>query len=119
MKEYGNDSINIDVDNSKLPYKREKPSFKQNPKRVKTYYKNILEDPDSSNLIELSTKKSSNPRVKHTKTKSYSVYEKNNIDDKTAENLILENKRKLTRLTKKTYYDKSQINFSVLFFLGG
>ena len=108
MKEYGNDSVNIDVDNSKLPYKREKPSFKQNPKRLKTYHKNILEDPDSSTLIELSNKKS----LKYTKTKSNTVYAKNNMDEKTAENLILENKRKLTRLTKKTYYDKSQINLT-------
>ena len=114
MKEYGNDSLNIDVDNldnSKLPYKREKPSFKQNPKRIK-HYKNILDDPDSSTLIELSTKKTSNQNKKDFKKKSKTMFEKNIIDEKTAENLILENKRKLTRLTKKTYYDKSQINLT-------
>ena len=44
------DSINIGVKEENVPYKRERPTFKQGKRR-----KNIIEDPDSSTLIELST----------------------------------------------------------------
>ena len=114
MKEYGNDFINLDVDNNKTSHMREKPSFKQNTKRKKNYYKNILDDNDSSNLIELSSKNGLNQNnLDDNFRKSHTTYKKNNnLDEKSAENLINENKKKLTRLTNKTYYDKSKINLT-------
>ena len=33
MKEYGNDSINLDIDNNNISHKRERPTFKQDMKR--------------------------------------------------------------------------------------
>ena len=112
MKEY-DDSVNINVIDQKVPYKRERPSFKQDMNRKKNYSKNILDEPDSSALIELSTKNSSSPNKSIiNKTKSKTIYKKSVYDEKYTENLILENKRKLTRLTKKTYYDKSKINLT-------
>ena len=59
MKEYDDGSMNINVENQDVPYKRERPLFKHSMKR-KNYSKNILEEPDSSTLIELITKDSSN-----------------------------------------------------------
>ena len=113
MKEYDDDSMNIEVKNQKVPYKREKPIFKKNKKRKNNNSKNILDEPDSSTLIELSTKKSSSPNKGMTnKPKSKTIYRRNIYDEKYTENLILENKRKLSRLTKKTYYDKSKINLT-------
>ena len=112
MKEY-DDSVNINVIDQKVPYKRERPSFKQDMNKKKNYSKNILDEPDSSALIELSTKNSSSPNKSIiNKTKSKTIYKKSVYDEKYTENLILENKRKLTRLTKKTYYDKSKINLT-------
>ena len=57
MKEPDGDSVKIDVEKDSKPYKREKPIFK---KTKMHYSKNILEDTDSSALIELSTKNSPN-----------------------------------------------------------
>ena len=112
MKEYDDGSMNIDVENKDVPYKRERPLFKHSMKR-KNYSKNILEEPDSSTLIELTTKDSSNQnKLNFQKKKSNTIYMKSVLDEKYTENLILENKKKLTRLTKKTYYDKSKINLT-------
>ena len=108
MKEYGNDSINLDIDNNNISHKRERPTFKQDMKRKKNYYKNILDENDSSNFIELATKEN----LSADKRKSRTTYKKNNLDEKSTENLILENKKKLSRLTNKTYYDKSKINLT-------
>ena len=108
MKEYGNDSINLDVDNNNIFHKRQRPTFNQNMKRKKNYYKNILDENASANLIELSTQDNLNTNKK----KSNTTYKKNNFNEKSTENLILENKKKLTRLTNKTYYDKSKINLT-------
>jgi len=112
MKENEEESIDVFTD-QKSPYKRPKPDFKKNSKRKKNSSKNILEEQDSSAMIELSTKNDSNPGKRRlVKMKSNTIYKSSMYDEKTTENLILENKRKLTRLTKKTYYDKSKINLT-------
>ena len=103
MKEPDGDSVKIDVEKDSKPYKREKPIFK----KTKIHYsKNILEDTDSSALIELSTKNSPN------KIKSNTIYHKVIANEKMTENLIRENRRKLGKLKKNTYYDKSRINLT-------
>ena len=101
MKENEEESIDVFTD-QKSPYKRPKPDFKKNSKRKKNNSKNILEEQDSSAMIELSTKNDSNPGKRRlVKMKSNTIYKSSMYDEKTTENLILENKRKLTRLTKK------------------
>ena len=72
MKEYGNDSINLDIDNNNISHKRERPTFKQDMKRKKNYYKNILDENDSSNFIELATKEN----LSADKRKSRTTYKK-------------------------------------------
>ena len=109
MKENNDDSININVKEQNVPYKRERPTFKQNNKRKNNYYKNVLDEPDTSALIELSTKNSSSPNKNNLlKRKSKTFHKKQSLtDEKYTEKLILENKKKLTRLTNKTYYTRT------------
>ena len=109
MKENNDDSINIGVKEENVPYKRERPTFKQGKRR-----KNIIEDPDSSALIELSTINNPSPDENDLEQRKSKTFHKKQTlaDEKYTKNLILENKKKLTRLTSKTYYDKSKINLT-------
>ena len=73
MKEYGNDSINLDVDNNNIFHKRQRPTLNQNNKRKKNFYKNILDENASDNLIELSTQDNfiANKKKSNTTYKKY------------------------------------------------
>ena len=114
--------IKINEDNNSQPYKREKPIFKKNTehnfskKNVKPIFKDINDEDKNSSPkkeIELSSKGSNSPSKSiHNKRKSRTLYKYNKYNDKNSDYLILENKRKLSRLTKKTYYDKSRINLT-------
>ena len=117
MKEFDDDTMKIEQEKDK-PYKREKPIFKKSTdfkhsRRNKPYIKDINEEDKYSSpkkQIELSTKNSGSPIESRNKSKTLYKFAKH--EKKDSEYLILENKRKLSRLTKKTYYDKSRINLT-------
>ena len=119
MKELEDEENKIN-DAENKPYKREKPIFKKGTYnyfgKLKQNSKDINQKDNNSSPtkeIELSTKNSNSPQKGvHNKQKSKTLYKYNKYDDKNSEYLILENKRKLSRLTKKTYYDKSRINLT-------
>ena len=119
MKELEDEENKIN-DAENKPYKREKPIFKKGIYnyfgKLKQNSKDINQKDNNSSPtkeIELSTKNSNSPQKGvHNKQKSKTLYKYNKYDDKNSEYLILENKRKLSRLTKKTYYDKSRINLT-------
>ena len=122
MKEFQDDTININEKMNSKEYKREKPIFKKKIKNaysknnLKPFYKDInLDDSSSNQGIELSTKNNHSPQkgiinnLNKYKSKTVNKYH-NNL--KSSDYLISENKRKLSRLTKKTYFDKSKINLT-------
>ena len=117
MKELEDDTIKIEQEKDK-PYKREKPIFKKgtdykHSQRNKLFIKDINQEDKYSSpkkQIELSTKGSGSPIESRNKSKTLYKFAKH--EKKDSEYLILENKRKLSRLTKKTYYDKSRINLT-------
>ena len=62
-------------------------------------------------MIELSTKNSNSPI--QNKRKSRTLYKHSKNEQKNNDYQIMENKRKLSRLRKKTYYDKNKINLTI------
>ena len=113
------ESIKINEEKNNKVYKREKPIFKKNTdlnskKNIKPYFKDINQEDNNSSPkkeIELSSKGSNSPKITN-KKKSRTLYKYNKHNEKNTDDLILETKRKLSRLTKKTYYDKSKINLT-------
>ena len=115
MKEFQDDTIKINEEKNNKPYKREKPIFKKNTenytrKKNKPVFKDINQEDKYSSPkkeIELATKNSNtSPKGIYNKRKSRTLYK---YEEKNSDYLILENKRKLSRLNKKIYYDKSRI----------
>ena len=123
MKEPDDDNIEINKNKDNKPYKREKPIFKKateyhyTRKKLKPLFKDINQEEKNSSpkkQIELSTINNNSPeKSMKNKRKSKTVYKSKKYEEKNSDYLILENKRKLSRLTKKTYYDKSKINLTL------
>ena len=116
-------TIKINEGENNKSYRREKPIFKKNTefynkKKIKPMLKDINEEDKNSSPkkeIELSSKGSNSPpKGIQNKHKSKTLYKSNKYDEKNSDILIRENKRKLSRLTKKTFYDKSRINLTPL-----
>ena len=104
-----------------IKYTKEKNQFLKKiqiliqKKKTNPFFKDINQEHNNSSPkkeIELSSKGSSNSPNIQNKKKSRTLYKYNKYNEKNVEELILETKRKLSRLTKKTYYDKSKINLT-------
>ena len=123
MKESDDDIIKTKNNDNMKSYKREKPIFKKRTddhmsrKYLKPFFKDINQA-DKNNSpkkeIELALKNGgdSPERFIQNKHKSKTTYHSSNSQERNTDYLILENKRKLSRLTKKTYFDKSRINLT-------
>ena len=122
MKESEEDSIKSKNSDNYKSYKREKPVFKRRKNKDNTlsnqYTQPFLKDINQEDKngspkkqIELAIKNpgGSPEKAIQNKHKSKTIYKSPKAPKKNSDHLILENKRKLSRLTKKTFYDESKI----------